>query len=217
MTVLRTERPLTPRLALAAAVLLLAGCGGGGSNPLNNPPDVLNPVGTSGQQKLAFAYFQYCIEPLLVQPLTTPDGSTATCASGGCHDTVHGTGGALRLVQVAADADLSGFASADASQRTDLVTAIRASDMYKNFYSAQAATQPGDAANSRLLLKPLVRNVLHGGGLILRDQDLAAQRISYWIDHPTPVGQDEFSAAAYSMFTPMLDLAHPEASTCNLP
>jgi hypothetical protein len=84
--------------------------------------------------------------------------------------------------------------------------------MYKNFYSAQAATVPGDPSQSRLMNKPLLRNVLHGGGLIFAStSDPNAQLISYWISHPVPQGQDEFSTASYSMFTP----ANPQTGTCN--
>ena len=42
--------------------------------------------------------------------------------------------------------------------------------MYKNFYSAQGAVVLGSPTQSRLLTKPLVQGVLHGGGLDLRDR-----------------------------------------------
>jgi hypothetical protein len=203
---------MTPRrLSLFACVTLgawlsagLVACGGGG-NPLGNPPDVQNPEGTTGQ-KLAFAYFQKCIQPLLVQPITSPGGAVNTCATGGCHSSVNGTGGALRIVDGASLIDLG-----DPANTPDL---IRASDMYKNYYSSLGVTVPGSADESRLLNKPLVRGVLHGGGQILaNDQDPVARLISYWIAHPAPEGQDEFSPATYSMFTP----ADPNTGTCNTP
>lgn len=179
-------------------LLALAACGGG--NPLGNPSDVDNPAGDGGE-RLSFAYYQRCIQPLLLQPLTTPDGGSATCASGGCHSNANGTGGALRIIEGATLVDLS----ADAAT-------LRASDTYKNFYSAMGVTLPGDASESRLLNKPLVRGVLHGGGQILASEDTAAARlIRYWIEHPAPEGQDEFSSATYSMFTP----ADPVNGTCN--
>ena len=189
-------------LALAGLTLVatlgLSGCGGG--NPLGNPSDVQNPAGTGGE-KLSFAYYQKCIEPLLVQAIATPAGGTATCAAGGCHSNANGTGGALRIIETASVVDLS--ASADA---------IRASDIYKNFYSAMGASVPGNSAESRLLNKPLVRGVLHGGGQILASEnDPVAVLIRYWIDHPAPEGQDEFSTATYSMFTP----ADPATGSCN--
>jgi hypothetical protein len=181
------------RIAPALA-LLLAACGGG------SPPDVANPEGAGGQ-KLSFAYFQRCVQPLLVAPLTAPQGGTNTCASSGCHSSVNGTGGALRIVDAAALVDL-----ALATQ------AIRATDMYKNYYSALGTTLPGDASQSRLFLKPLVRGVLHGGGLILTgDQDPVAKRLRYWIEHPMPAAQDEFSAAGSALFTP----ADATTGTCN--
>ena len=60
--------------------------------------------------------------------------------------------------------------------------------------------------------KPLVRGVLHGGGLVFDDVNMPeAKLIRYWISRPMPLGQDEFSAAANSMFTP----ADPATGTCN--
>jgi hypothetical protein len=89
---------------------------------------------------------------------------------------------------------------------------IRAADMYKNFYSAQGSVVIGSTAQSRLLAKPLLLGVLHGGGLIfLNENDPNAKLIKYWISRPAPQGQDEFSTATYSMFTP----ADPNTGTCN--
>ena len=70
----------------------------------------------------------------------------------------------------------------------------------------------GSAAQSRLLAKPLLLNVLHGGGQIFPDaQDPNAKLIQYWISHPVPAGQDEFSSAANVMFTP----PDPTTGSCN--
>ena len=61
----------------------------------------------------------------------------------------------------------------------------------------------GAPLQSRLLTKPLTLNVLHGGGVVFADQnDANAKLIAYWIGRPMPQGQDEFSSAADSMFTP---------------
>lgn len=178
-----TLRPLQPLAALLATAALLGGCGGAA--------EIDNPAGATGQ-KLVFAYYQRCIEPLLTTPLPAPQGGGSnTCSSGGCHDSVTGTGGALRLIGSAALQDLAQDA-----------TTLRASEMYRNFYSAQGVTVPGDALASRLLTKPLVLGVLHGGGQVLAStDDLLARRISYWVTHPAPADQDEFStAAAATMF-----------------
>ena len=35
--------------------------------------------------------------------------------------------------------------------------------------------------------------------------------LKYWITHPAPKGQDEFSSATYTMFTP----ADPATGMCN--
>jgi hypothetical protein len=66
--------------------------------------------------------------------------------------------------------------------------------MYKNFYSAQGEVVFGSTTQSRLLAKPMLINVLHGGGLIF---DSAAnpnvQVIQFWISNPAQ-GGDEFSS-----------------------
>ncbi|MEO8806524.1 MAG: hypothetical protein ABI433_10595 [Burkholderiaceae bacterium] len=199
----RAGRGVTAACLLA---LGLAACGGGGTNPVGNPPEVSNPVGTTGQ-KLSFAYFQKCINPIFLKQLQINIGgtiSTNTCAGSGCHDNTTGTGGALRVVANAQPVDLS-----DPANTPDV---IRTTDMYKNFYSAQGSVVIGSPTQSRLLTKPLVLNVLHGGGLIFENaQDPNAVLIQYWMTHPAPNGQDEFSTATYSMFTP----ADPATGTCN--
>ncbi len=121
-------------------------------------------------QKLSFAYFQKCINPIFLAQLQSGGAGAAgtnTCASSGCHDNVNGTGGALRIVPGAQAVDL-----ADPANTADV---IRLSDMYKNFYSAQGSSIIGTPSQSRLLTKPLLRNVLHGGGLIF-DNDSGSQR-----------------------------------------
>lgn len=202
-----TQALPTLRVASLAAAALLAGCGGGGNaNPFDNPPVVNNPPTTSGQ-KLSFIYFQKCINPIFLASLQINQGgviSTNTCASSGCHDDVSGTGGAFRVVQGATQVDMSNPANT--------ADVIRGTDMYRNFYSAQGSTILSDVDHSRLLTKPLVRGVLHGGGLIfLDDNDPNAQKIRYWISRPVPQGADEFSTTAANMFTP----ADPNTGTCN--
>lgn len=194
------------RFAVAAVVAAtVAGCGGSGSNPFDIPSQVANPQQTSGQ-KLSFAYFQHCVYPILQAQLQiNVNGvvSTNSCASSGCHDNANGTGGALRIFP-ASEVNLADPANT--------VEAIRAADMYKNFYSAQGETVLGAPASSRLLNKPLIRGVLHGGGLIFAsDQDPNAKVFAYWISHPAPQGHDEFSTATYGMFTP----PDPATGSCN--
>lgn len=204
----RRPHPLAKLAAAGATLLALASCGGGdGTNPLNNPANVANPAGTVNGQKLSFAYFQRCVMPILRAQLPININgamSVNSCASGGCHDNGTGTGGALRLVGNAADVNLlTAAASADA---------VRQTDMYRNFYSSQGETLIGAPLSSRLLNKPLVRTVLHGGGLVFADEsDANARIIRYWITRPMPVGQDEFSAAAANLFTP----ADVTTGTCN--
>ena len=194
------RRTNVTRLLCAAAASLVA-CGGGG--PLDNPEVVSNPSGASGQ-KLSYAYFQRCVNPVLKLPLSVTIAgvvSTSTCAAAGCHDNTNGTGGALRLYGAAPLVDL-----------TLAPAVVRASDMYKNYYSSLGATVVGNPDQSRLINKPLVRGVLHGGGVIFdRPDDPAIKLIRYWVNRPMPQGQDEFSVAANTMFTP----ADPVTGTCN--
>lgn len=190
----------------ACAVLLLTACGGGGSDVLGNPPTVKNPEVVGGKA-LSFAYFQRCINPVFLALLPIQLGgvtSNNTCAGSGCHDNTSGTGGAFRVVTHAQPLDLSDPANTPA--------VIRASDMYKNFYSAQSSVVIGSSSQSRLMTKPLLSGVLHGGGLIfLNEDDPNAKLFKYWISRPVAQGQDEFSTASYTMFTP----PDPKAGTCN--
>ncbi|MGZ5857030.1 MAG: hypothetical protein ACXWJK_07295 [Burkholderiaceae bacterium] len=191
--------------SVAAVIsVTLAGCGGG--SPADNPATINNPVQQGGSY-LSFAYFQRCVNPIFLAQLQIQlNGvtSTNTCAGGGCHDTTTGAGGALRLVPSAQTVDVTNLSNTP--------TVIRTMDMYKNFYSAQAAVVIGAPTQSRLLNKPLLRGVLHGGGLIFLDiNDPNAKLISYWISHPAPQGQDEFSTATYSMFAGN----DPMNGTCN--
>jgi hypothetical protein len=193
--------------AIGLAALILAACGGGeSSNPLDNPPTVQNAV-TTGGQKLSFVYFQKCVQPIFLKQLQINQGgtiSTNTCSAGGCHDNATGTGGALRLIGTAQPVNLADPANTP--------TVIRTTDMYKNFYSAQGEVVFGQPLASRLLTKPLTLNVLHGGGLIfLSESDPNVMLIRYWISRPMPQGQDEFSSAANTMFTP----ADPNVGICN--
>ena len=199
----RRGGPAAPVLVLAAALAAtLAGCGGG--NPLDIPAEVANPPAT-GARKLSFAYFQRCVQPILEAqlPITLHGNTTVnSCASSGCHDDSNGTGGALRL--------RAGEALVDLGLSPE---AIRATGMYRNFYSSQGEVVLGDALGSRLIAKPLVRGVLHGGGLIFeREDDPLVRVLRYWIENPMPGGQDEFSAAGNALFTP------PDAATgeCNV-
>jgi len=193
-------------VAAAAAVWGLASCGGGGSNPLDNPNTLNNPTLT-GNQRLAFAYFQRCVFPIFNAQLPVQiNGQTTinTCAASGCHDNANGTGGAFRVIGNAAAIDLTNPANT-----ADI---IRASDMYKNFYSAQGEVVFGNPLLSRILAKPMVNGVLHGGGLIFANaQDSNARLIQYWINNPAPTGADEFSSSTFGMFTP----ADPNTGTCN--
>jgi hypothetical protein len=161
----------------------------------------------ASSQHLAFAYFQRCIDPIFTTPLQINlNGTVATntCAGSGCHNNVSGTGGALRIIP--------GAQAVDVTNPSNTPDVIRATDMYKNFYSAQGEVIINDPGHSLLLNKPLLRNVLHGGGLVFPSvSDPHVLLIEYWITHPAPQGADEFSTATYSMFTP----ADPNAGACN--
>jgi hypothetical protein len=191
----RSSIPFARWSALLALALGLSACGGGDS-ALDNPPQVANPpVADNNAGRLSFVYFQRCIQPVLNTPLRVVINgvpSINTCASAGCHDNASGTGGALRLVGSALPADL-----------TLTPAQIRNTEMYRNYFSSAGEVAIGQPLQSRLLNKPLVRNVLHGGGLIFESpDDPAARLIRYWIERPMPQGQDEFSPAAAALFTP---------------
>jgi hypothetical protein len=182
-------------LASAAAAVMLTACGGG------NPPDVQNTPGGGGQN-LSFVYYQKCVNPALVAQLALPSGGTGSCAASGCHDNANGTGGAFRRRESAVEVDLATVSSDQA----------RETEMYRNFYSAQGSAVIGSPSSSKMLTKPLVQGVLHGGGQIFANADTPeAKLIAYWIGRPMPQGQDEFSTASASMFTP----ADPATGTCN--
>ena len=70
----------------------------------------------------------------------------------------------------------------------------------------------GSPTDSRLLTKPLVQGVLHGGGIVFETpDDPNAKLIAFWISRPVPAGHDEFSSSANNLFTP----ADPITGTCN--
>ncbi len=197
--------PGLPSLLGLVGLLGLAGCGGG--SPLGNTPEVSNSQ-VSTNQVLSFAYFQRCINPIFQAKLQTNlNGNviTNTCAAAGCHAAATGAGGALRINPTAQVVDLTNAANTEA--------VIRTTDMYQNFYSAQGETVIGSPSLSRLLNKPELNGTLHGGGLVFANpaSDPHVQLITYWISNPAPIGQDEFSTATYSMFTP----ADPMTGTCN--
>jgi hypothetical protein len=200
------DRVLLVGTALCLAAIFLASCGGGGG-PFGNPASIVNDAASVQGQKLSFAYFQRCIDPIFRAQLQINQNgviSTNSCAASGCHDTVNGTGGALRIVPDAALVDL-----ANAANTPDV---IRTMDMYRNYYSTQGMTIVGSPSQSRLLNKPQVLGTLHGGGLIFdTPTDPNLKLMAYWISRPMPQGQDEFSSAADNMFTP------PDAATgtCN--
>ena len=186
-----------PLAAASCAIIGLAACGGG---TVSDPP-------LTGTQHLAFAYFQRCVNPVFLKKLAiTLNGvtTTNTCGAAGCHDNASGTGGAFRIIPTAQTIDLTNPANTP--------DVIRATDMYKNFISAQGETVIGSPGQSLLIRKPLLQNVLHGGGLIFAsDQDPNIKLFQYWIGNPAPQGQDEFSTATYSMFAP----ADPNLGACN--
>jgi hypothetical protein len=172
-----TRRPFRGSLAAAiCAIVGLTACGGG---TVSDPP-------LSGTQSLSFAYFQRCVNPIFLKSLPNPSGGTPnTCSAGGCHNSVSGTGGAFRIIPTAQPVDLTIPANTP--------DVVKTTDMYKNFYSAQGEVVISSTAQSLLVNKPLLRNVLHGGGLIFAsEQDPNIQVFEFWIDHPAPQGQNAF-------------------------
>ncbi len=193
------HRPIRGILLAATFLIGLGGCGGSG-DPLDNPPDVGN-TGAGGGQNLSFAYYQQCIFPIFLAALPNPlngGATTNTCASSGCHDDATGRGAAFRIVPTASAIPTAANQPWNLSEAT---AQIQASDMYKNFISTVGVVIVGSPAQSLLINKPLLRGVLHGGGLIFASaQDPNVQQMEFWISNPMPAGQDEFSQAASSLF-----------------
>lgn len=201
----RAGATVTRAAMTTLCAVALAACGGADNNPFSNPPLVANEQAIVGQA-LSFEYYQHCVYPVLTAQIPiTHNGVTSVnqCSSSGCHDLDNGTGAALAVVNGATPIDTlaGGFDAA----------AARASDMYKSFHSAQAATVIGAPTSSRLLNKPLVRNGFHGGGLVFEGaDDPNAKILEYWITHAMPLEQGEFGAAGASLFTP----AGPGPANC---
>lgn len=184
-TAVRRRTRVLGGLSAALVLLAVAGCGGG--SPLTNPPDVTNEQ-VSGSETLSFDYFQQCINPIFEEALPIPgSGLTNTCAASGCHNTANSSGGALRLITGAAQ--VASFA--------DPATIRTTENMYKNFISAKGVTVIGNPGESRLINKPRpVGAMFHGGGTIFDSAtDPHLELFRYWISHPVPEGQDEFSTA----------------------
>jgi len=212
------------RAFLAVAVLAagLGACGGSGNgNPLDNPPLVNNPAGAAGQSALSFAYFQRCINPVFLEPLSiTLNGVTSTnsCSNAGCHAYATGSGGAFRVFP-GANTPLEMAVPATAGTAAVAGTApdaIRLSDMYKNFISAQGEVIINAPTQSLLVEKPLLLNVQHGGGRIFAAiSDANVALFEYWISHPTPAGTGEFDTSSYGQyFAPVNGRPDPNAGAC---
>jgi predicted CxxxxCH...CXXCH cytochrome family protein len=193
------QRPIREILLAATFLIGLGGCGGSG-NPLDNPPNVADSSAGGGQH-LSFAYYQQCIFPIFLAALPNPlngGATTNTCASSGCHNDATGRGAAFRIVPTATTIPT---VAGQPWNLSDSTAQIQASDIYKNFLSTSGVVIVGNPTQSLLLNKPLLRGVLHGGGLIFANaQDPNVQQMQFWISNPMPVGQDEFSQAASSLF-----------------
>jgi predicted small lipoprotein YifL len=199
--------------ALTAAALVLAGltaCGGSGNgDPLSNPPLVTNAPGASGQSTLSYAYFQRCINPVFLEPLPITLNGVATtnsCSNAGCHANATGSGGAFRIIASATPLVVADPANGVTGSTT---ATIQASDMYKNFISAEGEVVVNTPAQSLIVEKPLLLNVQHGGGRIFAsEQDPHVKLLEYWISHPTPAGTGEFDSSSYSQYFVNADPNH---------
>jgi hypothetical protein len=174
------------------AALVVGGTALVGCAPVENPP------GGSGHT-LCFAYYQQCVNRIFDEslPIDYDNNGTIdamnTCSGAGCHDNTSGTGGAFRVIPHAASVS-------SPVTDPDAVKGPPAVDIYRNFYSAQGASDMGSPAESRLLTKPLLE-ALHGGGRIFFSrQDSNAQQLLFWIEHPAPDGKDEFCDECNDLF-----------------
>jgi predicted small lipoprotein YifL len=176
---------------LASLVLALAGLSGcGGGNPLGNPPDVSNQPTDKTGQEISFVYYQRCIDPI---HQTT--GSGSGCANSGCHIDNGGPGGTLRI-----QPNASSVTTPASMNDADKALIRRTEGMYKNYFSSADKAVPGSPDSSSLLRKPLLL-VSHTGGQVFSSAGVPnATLMSYWISHPMPAGEDEFSSAADALF-----------------
>lgn len=117
--------------------------------------DPVDPVGENtafAGRSLCLDDYQICVDPIFHANLLGSAGNV-NCSSSGCHDTNAGSGGGFKL-----------FTS----------PALNSEEMLSNFYTAQAFTNFGVPADSKLLLEPLTGTFSvtgsHAGGDILFNQ-----------------------------------------------
>jgi hypothetical protein len=213
------RRLRSPRHALHALIAAaiagagLAACGGSGNgDPLTNPPLVGNSPAATGQSSLSYAYFQRCVNPVFLEPLPITLNGVATtnsCSNAGCHANATGSGGAFRIIAAATPLVVANPALGVSGSTPEV---IQASDMYKNFISAQGEVVIDTPAQSLIVEKPLLLNVQHGGGRVFAsEQDPHVKLFEYWISHPTPAGTGEFDTSSYSQY--FVD-ADPNGGAC---
>ncbi|GMR20824.1 MAG: hypothetical protein BMS9Abin36_1421 [Gammaproteobacteria bacterium] len=134
-----------------------------------------------GGNTLCFNYFQSCINPILDENI-----AGKTCSASGCHRQGEAFGGAFRTDPTAADGS---------------------TEMLANFISAKGATNLNNAANSKLLTKPLVSGILHGGGVVFTTADPQYSEILYWINNSVtaqddPICDNLFNGTACQIYNP---------------
>jgi len=123
----------------------------------------------SGGNTLCFNYFQSCINPILDENI-----AGKTCSASGCHRLGEAFGGAFRTNPTAVD---------------------NSTEMLANFISAKGATNLNNAANSKLLTKPLVSGIPQ------------YSEILYWINNSVtaqddPICDNLFNGTACQIYNP---------------
>jgi len=134
--------------------------------------------------------FEVCVNPIFNSPMRRSDGSTVTCASGGCHEVGVGFGGAFKIFPNAATA----------------------SELEANFIVAKAFSNLNSPADSKLLLEPLTGTSSitgsHTGGDIFTSQgDACYIAIRNWIANPV----DDQTSPQCGLCTP------PNLTQCGYP
>ena len=124
--------PLKPRTLAAFALAAALGACGGGSNPFGNPPSVENPPGVGGQ-KLSFAYFQKLHLSDLPGAAADPPGQRQLDQ----HLRRLGLPRQHQRHRRVLPGHRRNAAVVDVTDPANTPDLIRATDMYKNFYSAR--------------------------------------------------------------------------------
>ena len=183
------------------------GACGGGIEPASATPRGREPAATPGSQQLSFAYFQKCVYPIFLAQLQIQGQRELDqhLRRLGLPRQRHRHRRRLSLDRQRAAArprPTRPTRPTSSARATCTRTSTRRRARWCSARRRRAACSPSRWCSTCCTA---------AAGLRQRPSDPNAKLITYWITHPVPLGQDEFSSAANSMFTP----ADPNTGTCN--